>query len=428
MHHVILGAGVAGIVAAETIRGRDSNATITVIGEEREPPYSRMAIPYFLADDIAEAGTYLRKNPGHYQKLGIEHIYEKAVAVDAAGRALTLSDGIRVSYDRLLIATGASPIRPPVPGIDLPFVQTCWTLADARKIAAQAKPGAKVVLMGAGFIGCIIMEALVARQVELTVVEMGDRMVPRMMNQVAGTMIRRWAEAKGVSVRTSARIAEIRDRRTPKGFSLFGSKPQLPPAVVLADGTEIPADMVICAAGVRPNTGFLAGAGIAIDQGIVVDEFLRSNVPEVFAAGDVAQGPDFFSGGSVVHAIQPTSSDHGRIAGINMTGGETAYQGSLVMNVLDTMGLISVSYGAWEGVAGGDSIERVDADRFQYVNLAFKDDVLIGAITLGHTRQVGCLRGLIQGKIRLGKWKARLMADPTRMAEAWLAQGMGAAG
>jgi NAD(P)H-nitrite reductase large subunit len=408
MHHVILGAGVAGVTAAETIRSRDPNARISLVGEEREPPYSRMAIPYFLADDIAESGTYLRKKAGHYDGLGIRHIFAAAVALAPEGRSVTLSDGSTLGYDRLLIATGASPVRPPIPGIDSPIVQTCWTLADARKIVELAKPGSNVVLMGAGFIGCIIMESLVARKVNLAVVEMGDRMVPRMMNATAGTMIRKWTEAKGVAVHTSARVSAIK-----------------PAAVELADGTRIAASLVICAAGVRPNVGFLEGSGIALDSGVLVDAHMRTSLPGVFAAGDVAQGPDFFAG-SAVHAIQPTSSDHGRVAGLNMTGTETPYGGSLVMNVLDTMGLISVSFGQWQGVAGGDTAEQVDPAQFRYISLCFKDDVLVGAISIGRTDAVGCLRGLIQSRVRLGPWKDRLMKDPHRIAEAWVARGCGA--
>jgi NAD(P)H-nitrite reductase large subunit len=414
MHYVILGAGVAGVTAAETVRRHDDGATISLIGEEREPPYARMAIPYLLAGSIDEAGTTLRKAPGHYARLGIEHRFEKAVRVDTPSRRVTLSDGSTTGYDRLLIATGASPIKPPVPGIDLAVVQHCWTLADARAIAGLARPGARVVLMGAGFIGCIIMEALAARGVHLTVVEMGDRMVPRMMNHTAGNLIRRWTERKGVRVLTGARVAAIR------ALAAGGAE------VELADHTLLPADLVVCATGVRANAGFLAGSGILVDQGVVVDDCLRASAPDVWAAGDVAQGPDFFDGRTVVHAIQPTSSDHGRIAGLNMAGrAGVPFQGSLIMNVLDTMGLISVSYGQWQGVSGGDAVERLDEDRFAYVHLAFADDVLVGAITLGRTDHIGAVRGLIQGRVRLGEWKRRLQADPTRLAEAFVAKGLG---
>ncbi|HPK32711.1 MAG TPA: FAD-dependent oxidoreductase, partial [Ottowia sp.] len=192
MHHLILGAGPAGVIAAETIRKHAPADRITLVGDEPEPPYSRMAIPYLLVGNIQEEGTYLRKRVDHFAALRIDRVSGKASKLDAQGRTVTLEDGQKLAFDRLLIATGSHPVRPPIPGLDLPGVETCWTLADARAIAARAQPGARVLQMGAGFIGCIIMEALKQRGVDLSVVEMGDRMVPRMMGPAAGHMIRRW--------------------------------------------------------------------------------------------------------------------------------------------------------------------------------------------------------------------------------------------
>ena len=169
-----------------------------------------MAIPYLLMGNIAESGTWLRKGPGHFEALA-----------DQAGAGPRHAGGHRradrrrwttassCGSTRLLIATGSSPIRPPIPGIDLPGVHPCWTLDDARKIMGLAVKGARVLQMGAGFIGCIIMEALAARGVHLSVVEMGDRMVPRMMGPTAGGMIKDWCEKKGVEVFTGTRVEAI---------------------------------------------------------------------------------------------------------------------------------------------------------------------------------------------------------------------------
>jgi thioredoxin reductase len=153
------------------------------------------------------------------------------------------ADGHFETYDRLLVATGSHPVRPPIPGVDLPEVQTCWTLEDARAIARHARPGARVLQLGAGFIGCIIMEALAKRGVELTVVEMGDRMVPRMMTPKAGGMIKRWVEEQGIRVVTSAGVERI--ERSEGGDA--------PLTVSLSTGDKLPCDLVIVAAGVAPN-------------------------------------------------------------------------------------------------------------------------------------------------------------------------------
>ena len=196
MQHVIVGAGPAGVVAAETLRKGDRSAGIVLIGDEPEPPYSRMAIPYVLDGSVEESGTFLRKTDGHYEGLGIEYRQGRAESVAPADGALTLSGGERVSYDRLLLATGATPFQPPVPGLDSPGVHNCWTLADCRQIASRLTADSHVVLIGAGFIGCIILEALAKRCGKLTVVEMEERMVSRMMDTTASGMLERWCDGQ----------------------------------------------------------------------------------------------------------------------------------------------------------------------------------------------------------------------------------------
>ena len=152
MRHLIIGAGPAGVVAAESLRQLDSGSDITLIGDESEPPYSRMAIPYLLSGRIGEAGTYLRKSTGYFEEQNIEVVQDRVAAISTQNRSVMLSSGDSRAYDRLLIATGSSPASPPIDGIGLPGVHPCWTLEDARAIAARAAPGAKVVLMGAGWL------------------------------------------------------------------------------------------------------------------------------------------------------------------------------------------------------------------------------------------------------------------------------------
>jgi NAD(P)H-nitrite reductase large subunit len=414
MHYLIIGAGPAGVTAAETLRSLDPAGQITLIGEEPEPPYSRMAIPYLLVEQIDEGGTYLRKREDHYQQQEIEHIRLPVTQVNPEQHSVTLSDGKTLAYDRLLIATGATPLKPPIPGIDLLGIHNCWTLEDARAIVARAKAGSPVVLIGAGFIGCIILEALVERGVSLTVVEKGDRMVPRMMDNVAGNLLKRWCENKGVRILTNSGVV---------GFTELGEGL----SVNLDSGESLSADLVITAMGVRANIDFLSGSGIETDQGILVNDHLQTNWADIFAAGDVAQGRDFSTGANMIQAIQPTSVEHGRIAAINMVKEEmVTHQGSLNMNVLDTLGLISSSFGQWMGVDGGEQATLLDENEFRYIQLQFNGDYLIGASTLGHTQHIGVLRGLIRSRVRLGDWKERLMKDPTRLMEAYLGSVQGA--
>lgn len=406
MKYVILGAGPAGVIAAETLAKTDPEGHVTLVGGEAGAPYSRMAIPYVLTGKIKADGTRLRKTDGHYENLGIEYINGRAQSVDADTGTVTLDDGHKLGFDKLLVATGAQPIKPPVPGLDLDGVHHCWTLEDTAAIAARAKKGANVVLMGAGFIGCIILESLVERGVNLTVIEAEDRMISKMMDAAGGQILADWIKAKGVTLMASTKVTAVAEDG--KGLKVSTDR-----------GGDVSADLVVVATGVKPNADFLQGSGVTVEDGIVVNDHLQSSVADIYAAGDVAKGPDF-GGGMMVHAIQPTSADHGRIAALNMAGQDARYSGSLIMNVLDTLGLISASFGHWQG--GDDTAEKLDAATHRYTKLAFDGDVLVGALSIGRTDHIGVLRGLIQSRIKLGPWKAKLKANPNLIADAYVAR------
>lgn len=414
MKHLILGNGPAGVLAAEHLRQADPAADILLVGNEDAPPYSRMAIPYLLEGNIDEPGTYLRKDPGHFERLRIRELRARAVALHTDQRDVLFDDGSRETYDRLLVATGSHPVRPPIPGIDLPRVLTCWTLEDARGIAEHARPGSRVVQLGAGFIGCIIMESLAARGVDLTVVELGDRMVPRMMTPTAGNMIRRWVETKGVKVVTQAGI----DRIDPSDAAGAGETMR----VHLTTGQVLDADLVIVSAGVAPNVGFLEATPVHVAKGVLVNDRLETSVPGIFAAGDVAEAPDLFTGAHLVAAIQPNAADQARVAALNMAGQDVRLPGVLAINVLDTLGLVSTSFGQWWGAEQPDGVELVDEPHGRYLSLQFENDVLIGATAIGLTQHVGVLRGLIQNKTPLGRWKSVLKESPLRFPEAYVAR------
>ncbi len=437
-HHVILGAGPAGIIAAETLRKHCPQDRITVVGDEREAPYSRMAIPYLLIGKVGEKGTWLRKGDTHFADLRIDIVQARATKVDVKGRQLQLDNGQTLAFDKLLIATGSHPVQPPIPGLNLPGVHTCWTLEDARSIAALAKPGARVLQMGAGFIGCIIMEALKLRGVELSVVEMGDRMVPRMMGPMAGGMIRDWCEAKGVKVFTSTKVEAIEKASAPAGLmgkivgalGLGGGSGQSADSglrVRLSGGQTVEADLVISATGVRPAIGFLKDSGVTCLQGVLTDERMQTNVPGIFAAGDCAEAFDKVSGKTIVSAIQPNAAEQARVAALNMAGQATMLKGVTQINVLDTLGLISTSFGNWQGVEGGEHAELTDLAACRHLSLQFKDDLMVGCNSVGWTEHVGVMRGLVEGQVRLGEWKDKLLQDPTKLMEAYLAcaQGQG---
>jgi NAD(P)H-nitrite reductase large subunit len=260
---------------------------------------------------------------------------------------------------------------------------------------------------------------LAARGVNLSVVEMGDRMVPRMMGPVAGGMIRDWCEAKGVQ------RVHGRQGRGDCADWWRARHHRCAPASAFVHGQEFPADLVISATGVKPCIDFLKSSGITCLQGVLTGEHLQTNVPGIYAAGDCAEAFDKVSGTTIVSAIQPNAAEQARVAALNMVGQRAALKGVTQINVLDTLGLISASFGNWQGVPGGEHAELTADGR--HLSLQFKDDVLVGCNSVGWTEHVGVMRGLVEGQVRLGAWKDKLQQDPTRLMDAYLAcaQGQG---
>ncbi|HEX7156148.1 MAG TPA: FAD-dependent oxidoreductase [Burkholderiaceae bacterium] len=403
---VIIGAGPAGVCAAETLRDENPEASITLLSGEPGEPYARMAIPYILTGAIDEQGARQRKTQDYFRNLRVACLNRRVVHVHPSGEGgrVTLDDGSALEYDRLLVATGSSPTRPPLAGTDLPGVTFCWTLADARTIAAGLRPGARVIMLGAGFVAGVCMKSLIETGAKLTVIAGRSGLILRsMMTPVGSRMLQRWLESKGVDVVTQGKTLRIE-----------------PGPRLVMDTRTIDADLLILATGVHPNVDFLEGTGVRVDSGIVIDDRMRSSVPGIYAAGDVAQGLDFSTGQWVVHALHPTATEHGRVAALNMAGRDTPYRGSLSMNVLDTAGLISHTFGRWEDGAGVRVAELVDEGARIYTRLCFEGDVLVGAINIGHPDHVGALRGLIQSRRHLGPWCERLLKNPELVVDAFV--------
>jgi len=249
---------------------------------------------------------------------------------------------------------------------------------------------------------------------------MGDRMVPRMMGPTAGGMIRDWCSARGVEVLTGTKVESI--------------QPGKPLSVRLSNGMTLQADLVISAAGVRPAIGFLEKSGITCLLGVLTDEHLQTNIPGIYAAGDCAEAFDKVSGKTVVSAIQLNAAEQARVAALNMvafSGGKALtaeLKGVTQINVLDTLGLISASFGEWQGVSGGEHVELTDKAAGRHLSLQFKDDVLVGCNSVGWTEHVGVMRGLVEGQVKLGPWKDTLKQDPTLLMQAYLATAQAQSG
>jgi NAD(P)H-nitrite reductase large subunit len=198
--------------------------------------------------------------------------------------------------------------------------------------------------------------------------------------------------------------------------------------VRLSGGRVVPAERVISATGVKPNVGFLKGSGVECRIGLMTDARMMSHAEGIYAAGDCAEAYDAITDTRIVSAIQPNAADQASVAALNMVGKPAQLSAVTYINVLDTLGLISCSFGQWHGVPGGSHVELSDPENFKLVRLEFHDDIMVGANAVGLTEHVGVLRGLIEGRVRLGDWKDRLLRDPTLLPEAYLARAQGQAG
>ena len=414
--HVIVGGGTAGLNAMTTIREYDKGESEVVL-VSREWPYSRMVLPYYLGHTISESHVFTATAP-RLANLGIQFakadaateadliaqfIPRNAASLDTANNQLTLEDGVTIGYDDLLIATGSSATRPPIPGVDGDNIYNLWTLDDARGVLANIKEGMDVAMVGAGFISFTILNSVLSHGVNLHIIEIMPQILPRMIDSQGASMVHGWLEQKGVKLHTNTRVQGIEDVDGRKKLSIDG-------------GEDITVDLVIMGTGIRTNLEWLEGSGIEIDQGVLVDDHLRSNVPNVYAAGDVAQGRELITGNREVHAIEPTAMEHGRIVGANMVGRDIAYRGSLLMNILDVQDLDIASFGDWSG--SGDVTEFVNTSENVYRKLVWNDDRITGAIIMGPARSVwttndvGMLKGLVQSGTKLGGWKSYIQENP----------------
>ncbi len=412
--HVIVGAGTAGLNAALTIREHDKGES-EVILVSAERPYSRMVLPYYLGRSIAESHVFTAA-PARLAQLGVtEHIGRRAAALDTTAAKLTLDDGTVVEYDDLLIATGSSPVRAPVPGADGPGVHSFWTLEEARGVAAGIRPGSRVVMVGAGFIAFTILNAILKLGARLTIVEIAPQILPRMIDKTGAEIVEAWLRRHGVEIRTAATLTAIEQANGRRRLRF-------------KEGSDLETDVVIMATGIRTNLEWLNGSGVRVNRGVVVDDHLRSSVPNVYAAGDVAEGPDLVTGEPAVHAIEPTAMEHGRVAGANMAGRDVAYRGSLLMNIVEVCHLDVASFGVWDDPTA-EAFTALRPERSAYRKLLWRGDRVTGAMILGPsddiwtTNDVGMLKGLVQSGVRLGPWKEHLRQNPFDIKPAYIASG-----
>lgn len=376
MRYVIIGGSAAAIGCIEGIRSVDKTGEIILITRETEWNYSRPLISYLLEGKTTRDKMWCRPDSfftrnGVTVKAGV-----LATALDAGDRTVRLSTGERLAYDRLLAATGSRPFVPPIPGLETVERTFCFqTLSDASALAEALRSESRVLILGAGLTGVKCAEGIRGLCAQIAIADLAPRVLPAVLDDTAAAMVQARMEEKGVRFYLNDSAAAFRGN-----------------TARLQSGTELEFDVLVTAVGVRPNTQLVADAGGAVDRGILVDGRCATTLPDVYAAGDCAQGYDAVSGEKRMLPLWPNAVLQGETAGINMAGGRADYTQGIALNASGVFGLHMVTAGSYEGESF--TVQRDGS----YKRLVTADGVLKGVIMVGDVSRAGIYTDLIRKK------------------------------
>lgn len=376
MRYVIIGGSAAAIGCIEGIRSVDKTGEIILITRETEWNYSRPLISYLLEGKTTRDKMWCRPDSfftrnGVTVKAGV-----LATALDAGDRTVRLSTGERLAYDRLLAATGSRPFVPPIPGLETVERTFCFqTLSDASALAEALRPESRVLILGAGLTGVKCAEGIRGLCAQIAIADLAPRVLPAVLDDTAAAIVQARMEEKGVRFYLNDSAAAFRGN-----------------TARLQSGTELEFDVLVTAVGVRPNTQLVADAGGAVDRGILVDGRCATTLPDVYAAGDCAQGYDAVSGEKRMLPLWPNAMLQGETAGINMAGGRADYTQGIALNASGVFGLHMITAGSYEGESF--TVQRDGS----YKRLVTADGVLKGVIMVGDVSRAGIYTDLIRKK------------------------------
>ncbi|MCX6357228.1 MAG: FAD-dependent oxidoreductase [Candidatus Aureabacteria bacterium] len=382
-HYVIIGNSVAGIAALEAIREIDHEHPITIIDREAHEVYSRPLISYFLEGRVDESLMHFRPPDFHKKMKARIRLGTQVTGIDARRKQITLGRDGRLGYEKLLIAVGAEPVTPPIPGLDGPGVHTFTTWDDAIALKRNVKKGARIVVMGAGLIGIKAAEGLKALGARATIVELGDMPFPAVLDNEAGRIVAAHIRKNGVRLILSRRVKEI----CRKSSSIVSA--------IVDGGEEIPCSHVLVAVGVRPRLELCRGTGIKTRTGILVDKFMATSVKGIYAAGDVTEALAL-SGGRKNTPIWPLAYEQGRVAGGNMAGEKKVYKPGTQMNSIEVFGLPLITLGdSASNIRGGEALTFRGRGTPVYKKILLKKNRIAGAIFVGEIERAGIIAGLM---------------------------------
>jgi len=395
--YLIIGNSAGGIAAAEAIRELDNVGTLTILSDEPYPAYSRILISKYLTGERDLEQTPLRP-VDFYIENDIDFLPGRnAVKLLLDSHVVQMENRERISFEKLLLATGGNPIVPEMDGLDKEGVFTFTKLDDVKAIDRYLSNVKKAVVIGGGLIGTSATEALTKRGIKVTVVEMMDRMLGAMLDEHASSLVEKTMADAGVSIATCHTVCSvIGDDRVE--------------SVILDDDTEISCEMLVVAIGVVPRIDLVEGTDINVERGIVVDLNMKTSHEDVYACGDVAEVHDFVRGTNRVIPIWPGAHFGGRVAGLNMAGGDTEYTGCTGMNTLGYFGLNIASGGIVN--PPDDSYEVLTQNGHDnYQRLVLKNNVVVGMVLIGNIDKGGIILNMMRDGIDVGDIKGKLMAE-----------------
>lgn len=411
-HYLIVGASHAALSALHAIRLHDTEQDVTLLTRDDNLPYSPTVLPYVVSGRSDPGRVFLR-DEGYFAEHKVRYLRgAKVRKVNAS--TVELADGSEIGFDKLLLATGAAPVLPPIAGLADVRYHVLRTLADALGLREALPRSKRAIVLGGGLIGMHAAENLAKGGVDVSVVEMQPHVLAGYFDAEASAMIEQVFAAKGVRLLLGARVAAF-------AAQAAGCRARL------ADGSELEADLLLVATGVAPVTDFLAGSGIATERGVLVDEQMRTSIANVWAAGDVAQARGFFSGERIINGILPDAVDQGRIAGMAMAGdpGSRTYAGGVPLNTYSFFGQHAVSVGVHETAlepAGVEVHKQLDAAHNGYLKIVLKDGRLAGIFGVNAAFDPGIMWELILRAVDLGDEKLAFLRSPQDTARALMSR------
>lgn len=410
--YLIAGASHAALAAMHAIRLVDAVGSLTMVGRDRELPYSPTVLPYVVSGRSDPRRVFLQ-DEAYFACARTAYRPGQALArVDPAGRVAEFADGSRLQFGKLLLATGARPVIPPIPGLDTVPYHVLRTLDDALRLRAELPQTRHAIVLGAGLIGMHAAENLSKGGTRVTIIELQGQILPGYFDADAAAIIARAFERDGrVTINTDSRVVCV--EAGPRCVELR-----------LQDGSVVSGDLLLVGAGVAPALDFLAGSGIRCDRGILVDESMQTSVAGIWAAGDVAQAANFYDARPVLNGILPSAVEQGRIAGMAMAGDAALqrYQGAVPLNTYSYHGRHAVSVGCAVAPPGAEVVVHSDVRAERYLKIILDEGRLHGIFSINTPLDAGVMWQLVRRRTDLTPLRDRFLTQPREVARALMSR------